>query len=81
MEIPEHLHPVIQEGIVAFSRAMFVLEENILVRSLGLKVYPDGDVWCALYGENVQEGVAGFGDTPHKAVLDFNATWYGREKK
>ncbi len=39
------------------------------------KVFPDGKLWCALYGENLQEGVAGFGETPELAICDFNATW------
>jgi len=36
----------------------------------------DGNQWCALYGENLQEGVAGFGDSPEKAMLAFNENWY-----
>jgi len=28
------------------------------------KLSIDGDQWCALYGENLQDGVAGFGDSP-----------------
>jgi len=32
----------------------------------------DGNQWCALYGDNLQDGVAGFGDTPEKALLDFD---------
>lgn len=35
----------------------------------------DGDQWCALYGENLQDGVAGFGDTPAKAMTDFDKNW------
>jgi hypothetical protein len=35
----------------------------------------DGDQWCALYGENLQDGVAGFGDTPEKAMYAFDAAW------
>lgn len=35
----------------------------------------DGDKWCALYGENLQNGVAGFGDSPADAIADFNAAW------
>lgn len=31
----------------------------------------DGDMWCALYGENLQEGVSGFGETPARALLAF----------
>lgn len=36
---------------------------------------PDGNMWCALYGENLQEGVAGFGETPAKAMADFDLNW------
>jgi len=35
----------------------------------------DGNQWCALYGENLQDGVAGFGDSPAKAMLDFDRAW------
>ena len=35
----------------------------------------DGNQWCALYGENLQDGVAGFGDSPALAMDDFNAQW------
>lgn len=39
------------------------------------KLSIDGDQWCALYGDNLQEGVAGFGDTPAKAIQDFDKRW------
>lgn len=35
------------------------------------KLSKDGNAWCALYGENLQEGVAGFGDTPALALMAF----------
>lgn len=35
----------------------------------------DGNQWCVLYGENLQDGVAGFGDSPHDAVMAFNQAW------
>lgn len=35
----------------------------------------DGNQWCALYGENLQEGVAGFGDTPAAAMYAFDDAW------
>ena len=35
----------------------------------------DGDMWCALYGENLQEGVAGFGKTPQEAMAAFDKEW------
>lgn len=36
----------------------------------------DGDQWCCLYGDNLQNGVAGFGDSPDKAYRDFDKNWY-----
>jgi len=35
----------------------------------------DGNQWCALYGNNLQDGVAGFGNSPAKAMEDFNKEW------
>ena len=39
------------------------------------RVYPDGNAWCALYGENLQDGVAGFGATPAEACAEFDKNW------
>jgi hypothetical protein len=36
--------------------------ENTITVSL------DGNQWCALLGGNLQEGIAGFGDTPAEAL-------------
>ncbi len=38
-------------------------------------LYPDGNMWCALYGENLQDGLAGFGKTPSEAMADFDTRW------
>ena len=35
----------------------------------------DGDMWCALYGDDLQSGVAGFGRSPEEAMCDFDAEW------
>ena len=40
------------------------------------KLSIDGDQWCALYGDDLQSGVAGFGDSPALAIADFNRSWY-----
>ena len=37
----------------------------------------DGNQWCALYGDDLQSGIAGVGDTPEKAALDFDREWLG----
>lgn len=35
----------------------------------------DGNQWCALYGADLVQGVAGFGDTPGEAMRDFDRNW------
>ena len=35
----------------------------------------DGNMWCALYGENLQEGIAGFGETAAAAMTEFDQNW------
>ena len=39
------------------------------------RIFPDGNAWCALYGDNIQEGVCGFGDTPNAASIAFDIAW------
>lgn len=39
------------------------------------KLYRDGNQWCALLGEDLQSGVAGFGDSPAEAMWDFDVQW------
>lgn len=36
----------------------------------------DGDKWCALLGDDLQVGVAGFGDTPAEAMIAFDQAFY-----
>lgn len=50
-----------------------------LVRLFNLIPYKDGNMWCYLMGENLQEGIAGFGKTPYLAALDFNKSFYIQE--
>jgi len=53
-----------------------VLEEELTrFKILKPKIYIDGNQWCVLYGENIQDGVCGFGDTPDKAIWDWNKQW------
>ena len=37
----------------------------------GVQVFKDGDSWCVLYGEDLQSGIAGFGDTIVEAAEEF----------
>jgi hypothetical protein len=42
------------------------------------KLYKDGDQWCVLYGEDIQSGVCGFGDTPSQAMFEFDTKWVSK---
>lgn len=44
------------------------------------KLSIDGDQWCALYGDNLQDGVAGFGDSPDAAYSAFDTAWVEKLK-
>ena len=44
--------------------------EEVLIKA-GLKPYKDGDQWCILLGDNIQEGICGFGDTIDDALYAF----------
>lgn len=35
----------------------------------------DGNQWSVLYGDNIQEGIVGYGDTPHEAIMDWDAAF------
>lgn len=50
-------------------------EEYNLFVMLKPALYKDGNQWCCLYGENIQEGIVGFGDTPYKSILDWTKSW------
>ena len=45
-------------------------------RNFGARIFLDGSKWCCLLGDDIMSGVVGFGDTPEKAVLEFNRVWY-----
>ena len=38
----------------------------------------DGSAWCALYGANLQDGVAGFGNSPAEAMAEFDKAWFAK---
>ena len=63
---------------MCFQEKMFVITEQYeynLFKMLKPKIFIDGDKYCVLYGENIQEGICGFGESPYKAILDFNREW------
>lgn len=55
----EHFHVIVAEPFTRLRPRMSV----------------DGGSYCALYGDNLQDGVAGFGGSPFEAEQAFNKAW------
>ena len=78
--IPEtdarHLHQaaihIYNAAIAEQDRAWLAERPSYMLRP---KLSLDGNQWCALYGDNLQDGVAGFGDTPDAACRQFDIRW------
>lgn len=56
----------IQEAAALHMRPSAIFKPDLII---------DGDQWCALYGGNLQDGVAGFGKSPADAMWDFDRNW------
>lgn len=67
------IHDLAEEAIHA--TAIEAAELN-LIKVLGLKPYKDGNMWCFLFGDDLQSGVSGFGETVMKAIYDFNKNFH-----
>ena len=65
-----NLIPLAQEAIGILSNAYD--RPSAIYRP---RLFVDGDKYCALYGENLVEGCAGFGDTSEAAMWDFDKNW------
>ncbi len=42
------------------------------------RLFLDGDQYCALHGDDLMNGCAGFGNTPAEAMTDFDKNWLGQ---
>ena len=61
IEYSQHLETIRQEK----------LRPSVLYQD-SLKISRDGNMYCVLMGENLVEGVAGFGETLLDALYDFD---------
>lgn len=66
-----HTRAIIQQEFVA---AAYEMQRPSAIYRPELSA--DGDQWMALYGENLQLGVAGFGSTPNEAMTAFDQAWW-----
>lgn len=70
-----------QQWYSAHAAELVELERKRPFMLLKPRMFPDGDKWCALYGENLQDGVCGFGDTPDEASRDFDINWLNQKSR
>ena len=63
-------YQLLQAGLQAVSET--TLPSYLFRPSLSM----DGNKWCDLYGNNLQDGVAGFGNSPADAMFDFDINWH-----
>jgi hypothetical protein len=70
-------HPSVTEGQIIVSANEQRLSEQKLRPSYILKpnLSIDGDMWIALFGKNIQEGVCGGGKSPEEAYASFDKAW------
>jgi hypothetical protein len=55
-------------------------QEYQLFAMLKPELKVDGKQWCVLYGNDLQDGIAGFGDTPYLAIIDWNKQFHSKIK-
>jgi len=49
-----------------------MLEDMNVDAKMVIRIYMDGNSWCVLSGDDLEDGVAGFGDTVAEAIKDFS---------
>lgn len=42
------------------------------------RLFIDGERWCALFGDNIHNGVCAFGETPAEAYAAFDKAWHAK---
>ena len=76
MKLDEHYQERLYDMEMETATTTFDLA---IFKSLKPRLFKDGDQWCCLYGESIQEGIVGFGNTPYNAILEFNKEFISKE--
>lgn len=72
MNLTHYFMVGVQEVVAEYTRPFVVLRPSMSL---------DGNMYCFLYGPNIQEGIAGFGSTAASASHDFDKNWFKQELK
>ena len=67
------------EASICNLNANQIKQDLSIIASLNLQPKKDGNMWYFLWGENLQEGISGFGKTVNKAVENFNSSYFQEE--
>lgn len=62
-----------------FASAAYEMQRAFVL--LKPRMAKDGNAWICCYGDNIQEGVTGIGDSPASAARDFDTNWNKQEPK
>jgi hypothetical protein len=72
-ELPPYEFDMRQRAItLQFDLAVELLRPSMLLKP---KLFIDGNMWIALFGENIQDGVVGSGKSPEQAYAAFDIAW------
>lgn len=63
----------VQQAVFAYEEVTYEQMRPCVLLKPKLSI--DGDKWCALYGENIQDGICGFGQSPSDAMTDFDKSY------
>lgn len=69
-----HARAMLQEQIASVGYEM--IRPSVLYRPT---ISLDGNCYCALYGEDLMNGCAGFGETMAEAMADFDQNWWNQK--
>jgi len=64
--VAQEVTAYVEQAATEYSRPSAVFRPKLSI---------DGSQWCALYGDDLQSGVAGFGDSPADAMTEFDRAW------
>ena len=62
-----------RQAMFAFQNIEWALTRPHVIYNL--VPFKDGDKWCCLLGDDLQVGIAGFGDSPAEATKEFDKAW------
>ena len=67
------------DNSIEIAKHFEILREELLRPSVKyqqiLRISKDGNMYCILLGENLVDGIAGFGKTMYKAMNDFDTNF------